>query len=317
MRRAVHSALDEYGPDVVVLPGWWTRPALAGLGWCLKNRVPRVLISDSQAIDTPQNFLKTRAKRLLVRQFQAGLVGGAPHQRFLTQLGMDTNRCFRGCDVVNNRFFDQEQSGSVRRRSRQDNRGSLLSCLRLLPRKNCLAVLEALAGDARQWTWTITGDGPQRPEIQQRIADLGLEDRVFLEGHVEYARLPSYYDEADVYLQPSLSEPWGLAVNEAMASGKPVLVSNRCGCHEDLVREGVNGHTFDPASPESLAHALDRLWAEKDRWAAMGAASRQIISQWDLGLFAKNLWAACRTALEPAPAGWTGRGAGMVLRSLL
>jgi glycosyltransferase involved in cell wall biosynthesis len=115
---------------------------------------------------------------------------------------------------------------------------------------------------------------------------------------VDYFQLPELYARVDAYLQPSLSEPWGLAVNEAMASGLPVVVSNRCGCHEDLVQEGINGFTFDPSSPRGLVQALQRLWESRERWVEMGQASRAIIAQWGLDLFARNLWRACDIALD-------------------
>jgi 1,2-diacylglycerol 3-alpha-glucosyltransferase len=51
---------------------------------------------------------------------------------------------------------------------------------------------------------------------------------------------------ASAFIQASTTEQWGLVVNEAMASGLPVLVSERCGCAPDLVKNGVNGYTFDP-----------------------------------------------------------------------
>jgi glycosyltransferase involved in cell wall biosynthesis len=115
---------------------------------------------------------------------------------------------------------------------------------------------------------------------------------------VHYFDLPRLYASADAYLQPSLSESWGLAVNEAMASGLPVVVSGRCGCHEDLVQEEVNGFVFDPERPEDLSRALERLWAARDRWQKMGEASRDIIARWGLNLFARNFWRACELALR-------------------
>lgn len=301
VRRALCQVLDDLKPDVVVLPGWGFRESLAALGWCLRRGVPRVVISDSQPIDNPRIPGKHWIKRILVRRFQAGLAGGTPHVRYLGVLGLPRERCFTGCDVVDNEFFSRESQQW--RADRQDWNGkvTLLSCMRLLPRKNVLGVLDVLAGQAERWIWIIVGDGPQRVEIERRIRALGLEDRVRLLGHVDWFQLPRVYAQADTYLQPSLSEPWGLAVNEAMACGLPVIVSNRCGCHEDLVHEGANGFTFDPANPESLAVALDRLWKSRDRWRDMGEASRKIILQWDLDLYARNFWRACETALLPIP----------------
>jgi len=78
----------------------------------------------------------------------------------------------------------------------------------------------------------------------------------------------------------------------------PVIVSDRCGCHEDLVAEAVNGFVFDPMSPPSLTNAFDRALACRDRWSQMGEASRQIISRWGLDLFGANFWRACESATD-------------------
>jgi glycosyltransferase involved in cell wall biosynthesis len=298
VRRTLHQILDDLKPDVLVLPGWGFKESLAGLGWCLRRGVPRVVISDSQSIDNAQTIGKTRLKRLLVRQFQSGFAGGTPHLRYLRDLGLRQERCVVGCDVVDNDFFSCESGRWRRLHEREGSGATLLSCVRLLPRKNVQGVLESLAMQKTSWNWTIVGDGPERVKLERSIQALGLQRRVRLLGHVDYFQLPGLYAQADAYLQPSLSEPWGLAVNEAMASGLPVVVSNRCGCHEDLVQEGVNGFTFDPGSSGSLTQALERLWESRARWGEMGQVSRRIIAQWGLDRFAENFWRACEIALH-------------------
>jgi glycosyltransferase involved in cell wall biosynthesis len=98
-----------------------------------------------------------------------------------------------------------------------------------------------------------------------------------------------------------------------MASGLPVVVSNRCGCREDLVREGVNGYTFDPFSEESLAEVLNRMLARRCDWPEMGRASRDIIASWGLDRFAQNFWRACEAAISARRA----TGPKRLLRQLL
>src|SRR6185369_15110785 len=91
------------------------------------------------------------------------------------------------------------------------------------------------------------------------------------------------------FVLASTSETWGLVVNEAMASGLPVIVSRRCGCARDLVAEGRNGFTFDPFDVESLTRQLQRMAAPDTDRAAMSRASREIIAHWTPALWAQNL----------------------------
>lgn len=317
LRGSLYQALDVLNPDVLVVPGWGFREARIGLGWSVRKRIPRVVISDSQPEDGSRNPAKAWMRKLLAQRFHTAFVGGAPHLRYMAKLGIPAERCFVGCDVVENEFFQSPATAKVATSGPKAPRPALLSTLRLLPRKNILTILKVLAGSNPQWDWLIAGDGPDRPRIEASISSLGLQARVRLLGHVEYSRLPETYRQADVYLQPSLAEPWGLAVNEAMASGLPVLVSDRCGCREDLVQPGTNGFLFDPEQPESFANVLNKMWETRDRWRAMGQASKDIISRWGLDLYAENFWKACERAVREPRASLSTRMADSLVKLAL
>jgi glycosyltransferase involved in cell wall biosynthesis len=132
-------------------------------------------------------------------------------------------------------------------------------------------------------------------------------------GHKSYDEIPSYYSSAKALILPSRSETWGLVVNEAMAAGLPVIVSQRCGCADDLVTEGDNGWVFDPDAPTALTNILlklDRLSDEQVR--RMGDRSRAIIENWSLNRFAVALEQAAMRAADSGP-----RASGIVRRIAL
>jgi glycosyltransferase involved in cell wall biosynthesis len=301
IRQALNNALDEARPDVVVINGWGHEHSAVALGWCCRRGVARLVVSDSQEIDLPRWPLKEAVKKAFVGQCHAGFAGGAPQVRYLETLGMPAEFCVVGCDVVDNEVFAKATSDALHKNNGNGHeRLRLLSCLRFLEHKNIPLVLRALARLELPWEWRLAGYGPERENIERCVEKLGLKERVHLLGHVAYDALPPLFATADVYLQPSLSEPWGLAVNEALAAGLPVIVSRQCGCREDLVREGVNGYLFNPESVDDLIGALEKIWERRRHWAEMGRASRQIIDYWSLDLFAANLWRACELAIERA-----------------
>jgi len=86
---------------------------------------------------------------------------------------------------------------------------------------------------------------------------------------------------ADVFVLPSKGpgETWGLAVNEAMACGRAVLVSDKCGCADDLVQEGMNGYVFASRDAEDLSNKIYRM-LDKHKLQAMGKVSFDIIRHW-------------------------------------
>jgi glycosyltransferase involved in cell wall biosynthesis len=123
-----------------------------------------------------------------------------------------------------------------------------------------------------------------------------------LAGAKSYSDIPAFYALADVFVHASMTEQWGLVVNEAMASGLPILVSNRCGCAPDLVKDNVNGFTLDPFNVEEMANAMLKISAFQDvRLSAFGDASRVIIAEWGPDRFASGMKTAVARALEIGP----------------
>jgi glycosyltransferase involved in cell wall biosynthesis len=151
------------------------------------------------------------------------------------------------------------------------------------------------------WDLVIVGDGELRPEIETAIARFDLGQSVHLAGAKSYSDIPAYYVMANAFIHASTTEQWGLVVNEAMASGLPVLVSNRCGCAQDLVQEGVNGFTFDPYNVEAMAQKMFQLSTLNSQLSTMCAASQRIISAWGPERFADGLQSAVRKALAVGP----------------
>ena len=125
----------------------------------------------------------------------------------------------------------------------------------------------------------VVGDGEQRAQLEAQAQQLRLEDVRFA-GFRNQSELPRFFQLADVFVLPSRHEPWGLIVNEAMASGCPVIVSTDVGCHADLVTDGVEGCVFPVGDIPALTQALHRVFFSPGSAATMGEAARRRISTW-------------------------------------
>ncbi|HWY30218.1 MAG TPA: glycosyltransferase, partial [Candidatus Acidoferrum sp.] len=189
-----------------------------------------------------------------------------------------------------------------------------LASARFVEKKNLARLIHAYAayrarssitGNGRSptetWELVLLGDGPLRPELCRQIAALGLKEHVFMRGFKQYAELPVFYGLARAFIHASTTEQWGLVVNEAMASGLPVLVSNRCGCAMDLVREASTGFTFDPLNTEQMADLMSRCSKTPDDLVDMGKAAQILISSWGLDRFAGGLMQAVEKSVESPP----------------
>src|SRR5882724_9440813 len=282
MVKRLHRCLDEVKPAVICINGWSFGGGVAALQWGVKHDVPIVVMSESTAYDDKRYWWSELIKKKIIGLCSSALVGGAPHRTYMKALGVEEESIFSGYDAVDNKHF---RRGADRARLQdRELRAALglparyfLACSRFTPKKNLVGLLTAYARYRRQqvtdsWSLIIVGDGEQTPELQWRCETLGITNDVRLVGAKPYEELPAYYGLASAFVHASTTEQWGLVVNEAMAAGLPVLVSNRCGCAPDLIRDGVNGFTFDPFNVEDIARVMFKCAESKARLVEMGQA---------------------------------------------
>jgi len=305
--RKVAVALEHAAPDAVAIAGWSHPAALAALLWCAREKIPAVVMSDSAEIDERRRPWREAVKRRVVQLFSAALVAGGPHRRYLVALSMDDTRIREGFDVVDNGHFAagaaavRAQSEAVRAELGLPRPFFLASC-RFIAKKNLFTLLaayrhyRALVGPTA-WDLVLLGDGPLAVNLRAMIEAEDLGDSVHLPGFRQYAELPCFYGLAGAFILASTSEQWGLVVNEAMAAGLPVLVSSRCGCSEDLVRPGVNGHRFDPFDVVELAVLMRRIASDDCDRQAMGQAGQALIADWSPDHFGRELREAVDVAI--------------------
>jgi glycosyltransferase involved in cell wall biosynthesis len=108
--------------------------------------------------------------------------------------------------------------------------------------------------------------------------------------------MPGFYEQLDLYWQPSVSESWGLVVNEAMAAGLPTLVSDHCGCARDLVTASTGW--IHQISHSGMVDGLENALAERESWPERGEAARTLIKQWDVSRFSDGLLQTCQIAIQ-------------------
>jgi glycosyltransferase involved in cell wall biosynthesis len=189
-----------------------------------------------------------------------------------------------------------------------------LASNRFVERKNLGRLIQAYAKYAESfqqsgvesiWPLVLLGDGELRGDLEALCGKLGLKTTmgfshegtehtegknlkfnsyklmtskecgwvIFL-GFRQIGDLPGYYAGAGAFVHPALGEPWGLVINEAMASGLPVLSSRNVGAAEELVVEGETGYLFDPSSVEEMVRALAKIVGmEPEERLAMGRAA--------------------------------------------
>ena len=286
----------------------WTAMARA------RARGLAVFVRDEATLfSAERSFIRRQAKRAffgpLSHLASAFLAIGTANRDYYLAHGIPPERIFNMPYCVDNAFFAdrarraQASRAQLRRDLRLDaGRPVILYASKFEPRKrprDLLLAYERLASgsDAAVKPFLLfLGDGELRDSLEAEARSKGLHAVKFL-GFRNQSELPAFYDLCDVFVLPSTSEPWGLVVNEVMAAGRPVVVSDQVGCARDLVANGLNGFIFPAGDVEALADALTRVLVDRDRAARMGMASCQIMAKWSFDDDVVGLRGALRATL--------------------
>ena len=304
--------LSELDPEVVLIPGYYTLPAIAAAVWARLHGAASVLMTESTAGDHQRSFWKERIKGIgLRRLFNWAIAGGKAHRDYLQQLGFPAGRVAGYYDVVDNKFF-AAGTQMLRDDTSAARRPYFLYVGRLATEKNVNTLLASWldyrkAGGA--WPLVLVGDGPEAASLRALADASPYTDDVLFPGLKASHDLLPYYAFSGCFVLPSSREPWGLVVNEAMASGLPILLSDVCGCGPDLVAEGLNGFSFSPtdnAALTSLLHRIEQMSPEQRE--RMGQTSSEIIAHYSPERFGRAIASIANSArtgasLQPVAGG--------------
>lgn len=304
--RRLLQELDRVSPDAVMFPGYGFRVSRAALRWCRRNRRGAVMMFESQEKDSPRSWLRELAKRLVVRQADCAFCGGRAHAAYAAMLGVPADRIFLKYSAVDNDFW-RTRAEAGRAVATTGGPHRFLAVGRFVPKKNFSGLLEAFGRFKQQdqdpdgWRLVLIGDGPEGGRIRSAIDRWNIREFVDLPGYLDAGEIAHRMGQADVFVLPSLQgEQWGLVVNEAMAAGLPAIVSESCGCVEDLIEDGVTGLRFDPSSLEQLLRAMQKLAGNEALRAALARGGRTRIAAYSVGEFAGQALAACARSVEIA-----------------
>jgi glycosyltransferase involved in cell wall biosynthesis len=258
----------------------------------------KVFIRDeATAIGRARGIMKRRAKRhffwWLARTVDAFLAIGKLNHEYYRLNGIGEERIFPMPYAVDNQLFQSyaQKAAPDRQNLRKTlglnaTRPILLFAGKLIERKRPQDLLEAYAQlmrdikGARPSPYLLfVGEGELRKQLELSAIALGLESVKFV-GFKNQSELPALYDLCDLFVMPTVNEPWGLVVNEVMNAGCAVVVSDEVGCGPDLVEDGVNGVVFKARDVADLTRALSEMLADPMRLAHMGAKSLERINQW-------------------------------------
>jgi glycosyltransferase involved in cell wall biosynthesis len=304
VRLKVFQCLSNLNPDIVLISGWDALCSLYAMLWCVKNSKPMIILSESQEFDFKRLFIKEIVKSNLLKLIDSAFVGGGNQKKYLMKLGFNSKAIFKGCDIIDNKYFLENANFIKSKENYYRAKLGLpkyyffVSC-RLIKKKNLMFLIDTYSKFVvknKNWHLVIAGDGILLKELKELTIKLKIGNMITFLGYVQYNEIPYYYSLSSCFILPSVREQWGLVVNEALACGIPVIVSNRCGSAFELVENNKVGYTFDPYDQSDLLDKMNKI-INQDTRSQFSKNSFEIISKYNLSNFGENLKKASEHAL--------------------
>jgi glycosyltransferase involved in cell wall biosynthesis len=268
-----------YNPDCIVVYGWKHQSHLSVLNY-FHGKIPIIFRGDSTTLDDYSGFsLRTYFRyaflQWVYRKVDYVLSPGSASDQYFLKSGLKQNQIIRAEHAVDNERFmsmtkiEEEQlfelSSSL---SIKPNEIIFLFAGKFIDKKNPLLLINAFVELKKQREdvrLLMVGNGILEEKIKQRINHLPLSiaSSITLLPFQDQHQIKLLYRVANVFVLPSVSETWGLSVNEALASGTPVIVSDKCGSSKDLVKKNINGLVFKSGDSQDLLQKMDMMCDEK------------------------------------------------------
>lgn len=265
--------INNFHPDAVMVYGWAFKSHLQVMRY-FKNKVPVLFRGDSNLLDAT-GFLASLKRTLFLkwvyRFTDIALYVGKNNYRYFRKAGLKEKQLVFAPHAIDNDRFICNNDDCLQ--SSKELKASLnipekdfifLFAGKLEPKKDPEILIRAFLGSGfgSAAHLVIVGNGIMEKELKDQYIE---NKQIHFVDFQNQLQMPSVYAMADVFVLPSKGpgETWGLSVNEAMANGKPVIVSSKCGCSADLVENGINGYVFEATNVQDLQNKLKLIYSKK------------------------------------------------------
>lgn len=287
------SQIKKWQPDAVLVYGWAYHSHLKVIRH-FKNKVPVLFRGDSTLLDEQKgvkNLIKSILLKWVYRHIDHAFYAGTNNKNYFKKYGLKENQLSFAPHAIDNFRFGADNSDDAillrKKLAIPDHHILILFSGKLEEKKSPELLLDAFLSlkDATLHLLFL-GNGVFEEKLKSKAAS--VQNIHFMEFQNQSV-MPSIYQACDLFCLPSKGpgETWGLAVNEAMACGKAVLVSDKVGCSIDLVKNEYNGMIFKSGNLEDLSEKLNKLTTSKDLLRQYGAKSRELIMAWNFSKIAE------------------------------
>ncbi|HVO47237.1 MAG TPA: glycosyltransferase family 4 protein [Steroidobacteraceae bacterium] len=291
-------AIKRWNADAVLVFGWNLASHLQAMRY-FKGRLPVFFRGDSTLLDA-KGVCRSAARRVLLRwvyrHIDVALAVGSNNQDYFRWCGVPEQRIVVAPHAIDTgRFSDPHGRHQARAASWRAELGigpdarAVLFAGKFLRKKDPLLLLQAYLECGAPGHLIFVGNGPLEESMR---ACAGARTNIHFLPFQNQQAMPAVYRLAEVFALTSRGpgETWGLAINEAMASGRAVMVSSKAGGARDLVVPGQNGWLFQSGNRQQLAAALQSaLMRDPRELRRMGEAAQRHGARWSIEAAAESI----------------------------
>lgn len=274
LAKQVFKYLLKHKPKVVVVGGYDLLAFWVVWLWRVFFSIKLACIMESQEQDHKRSCIKEFVKKMFFYFIDLNIAAGEKHRDYLLKLGVDENKVavMNGVGGVEKTLYNKylskynsiEERKLLYKKLNIPNINYFIYVGRFSSEKNIKFFLKAYCDVVKsfekeeEWGIILVGSGKQESEIREFVSKLDIKNVIY-PGFIQQNILPKYYLVSKVFVLPSISEPWGLVVDEAITLGLPVLISEKCGCVPDIVKNEINGLTFNPLDMNDLKNKIAKI----------------------------------------------------------
>lgn len=299
-----------HNPKLIYLNGYYDSAYWAVIAYAKLKNIKIIIDSESTETSRERVWWKEKIKKIIIPRMDGYLCLGTKATEYIIKLGVKQEKILstRNIGIANDKVYILYQNATFIKDSAKKQLNLLpynfIYAGRFSPIKNLLMLIEAFAqaikkfDNQHNWGLILSGDGTEKEALKSLVSSKNMEGITFLPS-CEWHEVPARYALADVAILPSLSEPFGFLVNEALVYGMPIIVSNRCGSAFDLVQEGENGYTFDPTKKEDLVEKMGMMINNISEHRTMGEKGKKLVAHFHPDLICDDIIKAFDTILNP------------------
>ncbi len=300
------SKIDSFKPDAILVNGWnyWSHLRVMRH---FKGRIPVYFRGDSTLLDqksTYKKWLRNLILKLVYTFTDKAFYVGSNNKAYFLAAGLTEEQLVYAPHAVNNDFFMKDESNLEVRAAQwrkelgiNENDFVYLFAGKFEPKKNPVLLIKVFLNLSQQINISTNQNFIESPDHQIHLLLVGngiLENELLQQAlgspfihflpFQNQSAMPLMYRIASTYCLPSKGpgETWGLAINEALASGCPVIVSDKVGCAVDLVQQDRNGYIFDHSSEVALITCMNLAFQNRVTFKTNRQFIRDSIKPWSI-----------------------------------